>query len=63
MDFASGLIRVERSYDPTSGATTAPKSRAGVRKVPIPSNVPTRVAGGCLGFLPPDFGHVVMLSY
>jgi integrase len=37
VDFAAGLIRVERSYDPTSGATTTPKSCAGVRKVPIAS--------------------------
>jgi hypothetical protein len=37
VDFAAGLIRVERSYDPATGAATAPKSRAGVRKVPIAS--------------------------
>ena len=37
VDLAAGVIRVERSYDPTSGTTVAPKSAAGVRKVPIPS--------------------------
>jgi integrase len=37
VDFVAGLIRVERSYDPATGATTAPKSRAGIRKVPIAS--------------------------
>ena len=35
VDLAAGLLRVERSYDPRSGATGAPKSRAGVRRVPI----------------------------
>lgn len=35
VDFDAGLIRVERSYDPTSGETVAPKSQAGIRCVPI----------------------------
>jgi integrase len=37
IDLAAGVIRVERSYDPTSGTTVAPKSAAGTRKVPIAS--------------------------
>jgi integrase len=37
VDLGAGTIAVERSYDPTSGTTTAPKSRAGIRKVPIAS--------------------------
>jgi integrase len=37
VDMQAGVIRVERSYDPTSGLTVAPKSRAGVRSVPIPA--------------------------
>jgi integrase len=37
VDLAAGVIRVERSYDPRSGATGEPKSRAGKRKVPIPA--------------------------
>jgi integrase len=37
IDLGAGKIRVERSYDPTSGETVAPKSKAGIRKVPIPS--------------------------
>jgi integrase len=36
VDLASGLIRVRRSYDPRSGETGEPKSRAGLREVPIP---------------------------
>lgn len=35
VDLASGVIRVERSYDPRSGETGEPKSRAGKREVPI----------------------------
>jgi integrase len=35
VDLAAGVIRVERSYDPRSGQTGEPKSRAGIRKVPI----------------------------
>lgn len=35
VDLAAGVIRVERSYDPRSGRTVAPKSRAGTRRVPI----------------------------
>jgi integrase len=37
IDLAAGLIRVERSYDPASGEYVMPKSRAGVRRVPIAS--------------------------
>jgi integrase len=37
VDLAGGLIRVERSYDPRAREIIAPKSRAGVRKVPIAS--------------------------
>ena len=37
IDLAAGVIRVERSYDPTSGQTVVPKSAAGTRKVPIAS--------------------------
>jgi integrase len=35
VDLAAGLIRVERSFDPRSGQTVAPKSHAGTRRVPI----------------------------
>ncbi len=35
IDLAGGVIRVERSWDPTHGAAIAPKSRAGKRNVPI----------------------------
>jgi integrase len=35
LDLGAGLICVERSYDPKAGEYVAPKSRAGVRKVPI----------------------------
>jgi integrase len=35
IDLAGGVIRVERSYDPRSGTTVAPKSHAGTRRVPI----------------------------
>lgn len=37
VDLASGLIRVELSHDPEAGTTGAPKSAAGVRRVPIPA--------------------------
>jgi len=37
VDLAAGVIRVERSYDPKAGVYVTPKSRAGERKVPIPS--------------------------
>jgi integrase len=36
IDFAKGLIRVERSFDP-SGVFVEPKSKAGRRRVPIPA--------------------------
>jgi integrase len=36
IDFAKGVIRVERSMD-DRGHTTAPKSKAGTRTVPVPS--------------------------
>jgi integrase len=36
VDLANGVIRVERSWDPVAGVI-APKSRAGVRTVPIPA--------------------------
>ena len=35
IDLAAGVIRVERAFDPRSGLTVAPKSRAGKRRVPI----------------------------
>ncbi len=35
IDLAAGVIRVERSYEPTSDVYVQPKSRAGDRKVPI----------------------------
>jgi integrase len=35
VDFARGVVRVERSYDPRSRSFGPPKSRAGVRRVPI----------------------------
>ncbi|MCP9487554.1 MAG: tyrosine-type recombinase/integrase [Gaiellaceae bacterium MAG52_C11] len=35
VDVAGGVIRVERSYDPGSRTFGLPKSRAGVRRVPI----------------------------
>jgi integrase len=37
VDLAACLIRVQRSYDPRAHEIIAPKSRAGVRKVPIAS--------------------------
>lgn len=37
VDFTTGVIRVERSYDPKAQIFVAPKSRAGTRKVPIAS--------------------------
>jgi integrase len=35
VDLRGGVIRVTQSYDPRSGTFTTPKSRAGVRTVPI----------------------------
>ena len=35
VDFAEGVIRVVRSYDPKAAEYVTPKSRAGTRKVPI----------------------------
>jgi integrase len=35
IDLKAGVIRVERAYDPRAGVYVAPKSRAGVRRVPI----------------------------
>ena len=35
VDLQAGLIRVERAFDPRAGLFVAPKSRAGVRRVPI----------------------------
>jgi integrase len=37
VDLPAGLIRVTRSYDPVARVFVAPKSRAGVRTVPVPS--------------------------
>jgi integrase len=37
VDLADGVIRVERSYDPKAREFVAPKSRAGIRRVPIPT--------------------------
>jgi integrase len=37
VDLPAGVLRVERSYDPKSREFVAPKSRAGVRRVPIAS--------------------------
>ena len=37
VDLAAGVIRVDRAYDPKAAVFVAPKSRAGVRRVPIPS--------------------------
>ncbi|CAN5131264.1 site-specific integrase [soil metagenome] len=37
VDLASGLIRVERAYDPKARQFIEPKSKAGTRKVPIPA--------------------------
>jgi integrase len=37
VDLASGIIRVERSYDPKSHVMVDPKSKAGRRRVPIPA--------------------------
>ncbi len=39
VDLAAGLIRVERAYDPKAGEYVTPKSRAGVRRVPIASGL------------------------
>jgi integrase len=35
IDFAAGVIRIERSYDPRTNQMVAPKSAAGTRRVPI----------------------------
>ena len=35
IDLATGVIRVERSWDPKAGCSIEPKSRAGRRSVPI----------------------------
>jgi integrase len=37
VDLAAGVIRVERAYDPKARTYVAPKSKAGVRRVPIPT--------------------------
>jgi integrase len=37
VDFAQGIIRVERAWDPKERAMIAPKSAAGARRVPIPA--------------------------
>jgi integrase len=37
VDLDAGKLRVERAYDPVAGLVGAPKSRAGLRVVPIPS--------------------------
>lgn len=37
VDLAAGVIRVERAYDPKAREFVAPKSKAGVRRVPIPT--------------------------
>ena len=37
IDFAAGVMRVERSFDPVARKFVAPKSRAGIRTVPIPT--------------------------
>jgi integrase len=39
VDLAAGLIRVERAYDPKAREFIEPKSRAGVRNVPIPTGL------------------------
>jgi integrase len=44
LDLAGGVIHVRRSWDPQAGEI-APKSRAGIRRVPIPGR-PTRRARG-----------------
>ena len=36
VDLGAGLIHVSRSHDPEAGVTGEPKSRAGLRRVPIP---------------------------
>lgn len=37
VDFNAGLLRVERAWDPHARSFVAPKSKAGTRRVPIPS--------------------------
>jgi integrase len=37
VDLSGGVIRVERAYDPKAHEFVAPKSKAGVRRVPIPT--------------------------
>lgn len=37
VDLAAGVIRVERAYDPKARQFITPKSRAGLRRVPIPT--------------------------
>jgi integrase len=44
VDLAGGTINVERSFDPKAGFI-APKSRAGYRRVPIPSVLREHLAG------------------
>ena len=35
VDLKAGVLRVERSYDPTSGTFGRPKSKHGIRTIPI----------------------------
>ena len=37
VDLGGGVLRVDRAYEPGAGVFVAPKSRAGTRKVPIPT--------------------------
>lgn len=39
VDLADGVIRVERAYDPKAREYVAPKSKAGLRRVPIPTRL------------------------
>ena len=48
VDLAKGVIRVERSYDPRSATTGMPKSRAGVRRVPIAAVLRDYLDAHCL---------------
>jgi integrase len=48
VDLSAGVIRVERSYDPPSRQFVVPKSRAGLRRVPIASVLREHLAAGRL---------------
>lgn len=48
VDLAVGVLRVERSYDPTSGTFGRPKSKHGIRTVPITAALAPYLRGHAL---------------